>query len=75
MFSQAGSRLLAADLIFRQLCPMLSQSLSLSVEAGGQSIHTDMDGVCHGAHFKHKLCTIMNMISSTSLYKIRSLTN
>lgn len=75
MFSQAGSRLLAADLVFRQICPMLSQSLSLSVKAGGRSIHLDRDGARYGAHFKRKLHTIMNMIDWIYLYKIRSLTN
>lgn len=75
MFSQAGSRLLAADSTFRQICPMCSHSLSLSVKAGQRSVHLDMDGACYGAHFKDKLDTIMNMIYWTYLYKIRSLTN
>lgn len=49
-------------MILRQICFMSSQSLSLSVEAGGRSMHMDTDGACYGAYFKHKLHTIRNMI-------------
>lgn len=60
MFSQAGSRLLAAGLIFRQMCPVLS--LSQSGKAGRWFIRRDTDGASYGDHFKHKQthnCVIM----------------
>lgn len=60
MFSQAGTRLLAAGLIFRQICPVLS--LSQSGKAGRWFIGRDTDGASSGDHFQCKqtdYCVIM----------------